>query len=142
MIRKTLIVSALALVAQAAWAEPAATQKGIMTDAAGNTLYTFDNDEPDRSNCAADCLKKWPAFIAKPEARETGDFSLIGRTDGARQWTFKGKPLYFFAGDHAPGQRNGEGIGGVWHVIDASQAGAPKAADYGGSNVGDYTSGY
>ena len=142
MIRKTLIVSALALVALAACAGPTATQNGIMTDAAGNTLYAFDNDEPGGSNCAADCLKKWSAFIAKPEARETGDFSLIGRTDGARQWTFKGKPLYFFAGDHASGQRNGEGIGGVWHVIDASQAEAPKAADYGGSNVGDYTSGY
>ena len=142
MIRKTLIVSALAFVAQAAWAGPTATHNGIMTDASGNTLYTFDKDEPGRSNCAGDCLKKWPAFIAKPEARETGDFSLIERTYGGRQWVFKGKPMYYFAGDQAPGQRNGEGIGGVWHVIDASQAEAPKAADYGGSNVGDYTSGY
>jgi len=142
MIRKTLMVSALALVAQAAWAGPTATQNGIMTDAAGNTLYTFDKDEPGRSNCAGDCLKKWPAFIAKSEAGETGDFSLIGRTDGGRQWTFKDKPLYYFAGDQAPGQRNGEGIGGLWHVIDANQAGAPRTADYGASNVRDYTYSY
>jgi predicted lipoprotein with Yx(FWY)xxD motif len=140
MIRKTLIVSALALLAQAAWAGPTATQNGIMTDTAGNTLYTFDKDAPGKSNCAGDCLKKWPAFIAKPEAGETGDFSLIGRTDGGRQWAFKGKPLYYFAGDQAPGQRNGEGVGGVWHVIDASPAGIPKAGNYGAT--GAYGSSY
>jgi predicted lipoprotein with Yx(FWY)xxD motif len=142
MIRKTLIVSALALVIQATWAGPTATLNGIMTDSAGNTLYTFDKDEPGRSNCAGDCLKKWQAFIAKPEARETGDFSLIGRADGGRQWAVKGKPMYYFAGDQTPGQRNGEGIGGVWHVIDASQAGAPRAADSGASNVGNDTYSY
>lgn len=142
MNRKTLIVSALALVAQAAWAGPTATQNGIMTDAAGNTLYTFDKDEPGRSNCAGDCLTKWPAFIAKPEARETGDLSLIGRTDGGRQWAFNGKPLYYFAGDQAPGQRNGEGIGGVWHVIDARHADTPREGSYGASKVHDYTYSY
>jgi predicted lipoprotein with Yx(FWY)xxD motif len=142
MIRKTLIVSALALVAQAVWAGPTATQNGIMTDASGNTLYTFDKDEPGRSNCAGDCLKKWPAFIAKPGARATGDYSLIGRTDGGSQWAFKDKPLYYFAGDQSPGQRNGEGIGGVWHVIDASQAGASKEGDYGAPKAHDYTYGY
>lgn len=142
MIRKALIVSALAFVAQVAWAGPTATLNGIITDSAGNTLYTFDKDEPGRSNCAGDCLKKWPAFIAQPEARETADFSLIATTDGRRQWTFKGKPLYYFAGDQTPGQRNGEGIGGVWHVIGASQAGAPKAADYGAENVRNNSYGY
>ena len=39
------------------------------------------------------------------------------RKDGAEQWAFKGMPLYYWAGDSKPGDTNGDGVGGVWHVL-------------------------
>ena len=56
--------------------------------------------------------------MAKPEAAAKGEFGII-EANGARQWTVNGKPLYYFAGDAKPGDRNGDGKGGVWHVVAA-----------------------
>jgi predicted lipoprotein with Yx(FWY)xxD motif len=137
MIRQLLLASTLALATVAAHAGPTATHEGVMTDLEGKTLYTFDKDAPGRSNCAGDCLAKWPAFMARAEARESGNFTLVARAEGGKQWAFKGKPLYYFAGDQAAGQRNGNGIGGVWHAVDAGQADSPKASAY-GSSYGGY----
>lgn len=89
---------------------------GALVDSAGRTVYTFDKDEPNKSNCAGGCLAAWPAFAAKPEATAKGEFGII-ETNGARQWTINGKPLYYFAGDAKPGDRNGDGKGGTWHVV-------------------------
>lgn len=109
--------------AGAAQAQPV-VRDGVLADPAGRTLYTFDKDEPGKSNCAGGCLAAWPAFVAKPEATAKGEFGLIA---GSRQWTVNGKPLYYFAGDAKPGDRNGDGSGGVWHVI-TSKATATKAS--------------
>lgn len=103
------------LVAGAVQAQPV-MRDGVLTDAAGRTVYTFDKDEANKSNCSGGCLALWPAFVAKPEAVAKGEFGLID-ANGARQWTVNGKPLYYFAGDAKPGERNGDGKGGVWHVI-------------------------
>ena len=54
--------------------------------------------------------------MAKAGAAAQGDFGLIDAS-GAKQWTVGGKPLYYFAGDAKPGDRNGDGSGGVWHVV-------------------------
>lgn len=103
------------LVAGAAQAQPV-MRDGVLADAAGRTVYTFDKDELNKSNCSGGCLALWPAFVAKPEAVAKGEFGLID-ANGARQWTMNGKPLYYFAGDAKPGDRNGDGKGGVWHMI-------------------------
>jgi predicted lipoprotein with Yx(FWY)xxD motif len=99
---------------------------GVLADAAGRTLYTFDKDTTNKSNCAGGCLAAWPAFVAKPEAKATGEFGLID-ANGAKQWTVNGKPLYYFAGDAKPGDRNGNGSGGVWHIV--SPAGTKQSSN-------------
>lgn len=93
----------------------------------GLTLYTFDKDAADTSNCqSGQCLQNWPALTAAGGAISLGtgltasDFNTITRTDGSSQVTFKGIPLYFFAGDAAPGDKHGDGVGGIWHLATTS----------------------
>lgn len=95
---------------------------GALTDAAGRTVYTFDKDAPNKSNCVESCLLAWPAFVAKLDATAIGAFGLIN-TAGAKQWTVNGKPLYYFAGDFKLGDRQGDGRGGIWHIVSPT---APK----------------
>lgn len=102
----------------------------ILVDAKGNTLYVFMQDTSDVSTCTGDCAASWPALIAKGEVKAGGggdvDESLLGtsvRDDGSTQVTYNGHPLYRFAGDQAPGDTNGQGVGGIWWVV--SPAGDP-----------------
>jgi predicted lipoprotein with Yx(FWY)xxD motif len=88
----------------------------------GMTLYTFDQDSNGESSCYEDCATNWPAFLVD-EGEEatagegvTGDIGTTERTDGTMQVTYDGAPLYYFAGDTAPGDSNGDGVGDVWHV--------------------------
>lgn len=100
-----------------AQAQPLA-KDGVLTDAAGRTLYTFDKDQPNKSNCQGACLGNWPPYVAEPTA---GAKPLAGvarfEHDDLKHWTFNGSPLYYFAGDAKPGDRNGDGKGGMWHVV-------------------------
>jgi len=114
------------LAATVAQAQPV-MKDGVLTDAAGRTVYTFDKDEADKSNCTGACLAMWPAFVAKPGAAATSEFSIID-TQFGRQWTVNGKPLYYYAADAKPGDRNGDGKGGVWHVYSGRSK--SKAAAY------------
>ena len=102
----------------------------ILVDSKGNTLYVFLQDTGDTSTCTGDCAASWPALIAKGEVKAGGggdvDESLLGtsaRDDGKMQVTYNGHPLYFFSGDQAPGDTNGQGLGDVWFVV--SPAGDP-----------------
>jgi predicted lipoprotein with Yx(FWY)xxD motif len=96
----------------------------IVTDGAGFTLYRFDKDtaKPPVSNCANECAVAWPPVTAADAPALTGiDKSLVGtikRADGSTQLTLKGWALYRFAGDTAPGQTNGQGVGGTWFVVN------------------------
>ena len=47
----------------------------------------------------------------------SGDYSMITRDDGKKQWALKGKPLYFWAKDAKPGDKTGDGFNGVWHIV-------------------------
>jgi predicted lipoprotein with Yx(FWY)xxD motif len=97
-----------------------ATAGGLVTGADGMTLYTFDNDTATTSACGADCVGTWPPLIVTeaPTADEsvTGTVGTITRDDGSMQATYNSKPLYYYAPDTAPGDKGGDGIGGVWHV--------------------------
>ena len=116
MNKQTLLAATLlALFSVGAQAQPV-VKDGVLADAAGRTVYIFDKDTPNKSNCSGGCLVAWPAFVAKAGATAQGDFGLID-ANGAKQWTVGGKPLYYFAGDAKPGDRNGDGSGGVWHVV-------------------------
>jgi len=98
---------------------PAAVKvaNGTFTDVKGMTLYTFDNDkEPNKSACAGNCLNNWPVLKAEASDKDIGDWKVITRDDGSKQWAYKGKPIYYFAMDKAPGDKVGDGRGMVWHI--------------------------
>ncbi|WP_454818524.1 hypothetical protein [Labrys neptuniae] len=44
-------------------------------------------------------------------------WAAVKRADGSLQWSYDGKPVYFYAPDKKKGDKTGDGIGGVWHVI-------------------------
>lgn len=91
----------------------------IYTDANGMTLYTFDKDEPGKSNCYDECAVEWPPFEPAADAMAEGEWTVIERTDGKKQWAYEGKPLYFYDDDKKAGDMMGNGEGGVWHVAMA-----------------------
>jgi len=92
----------------------------ILADANGNTLYFFSLDADGKSACTAGCLAVWPVSYNAGTTYGAGltgsDFSSITRSDGSRQSTYKGWPLYTYAGDAVPGTVKGDGIDGVWFV--------------------------
>ncbi len=58
----------------------------------------------------------WPALIATGNAMNMGNWTVVTRDDAAKQWAYKGKPLYTFAKDTKPGDTTGDGVGMVWHI--------------------------
>jgi len=123
---KFIAATLLALSAVAVQAQPV-IRDGVLADAAGRTVYIFDKDTPGKSNCSAGCLTAWPAFAAKEGAAPKGEFTLI-EANGVKQWAVKGMPLYYFAGDSKPGERNGDGSGGVWHTVGDNAKSAAKVS--------------
>ncbi|MBN3786878.1 hypothetical protein [Burkholderia sp. Ac-20353] len=116
MIRILLCAIACA-VPVATFAEPPKISNGMVVDDDGMTLYMFDKDTaPGKSTCTGGCATNWPAALADPYDKATGDWGLIS-VGGKQQWTYKGHPLYRFAKDKQPGQRNGDGISGMWHTV-------------------------
>lgn len=88
-----------------------------LTDAQGMTLYTFNRDMTGYSNCNAQCAAAWPPLLAAADAKADGDWTIIPRDDGKRQWAFKGKALYAWSKDAKPGDATGDGAdNGKWHV--------------------------
>ena len=122
MKRVGLSVIALFLLAAPAFAQMAPakiadTPKGkALVDEKGMTLYVYDKDATGKSNCDPKCTAKWPPFKATADAKASGDWSIVKRTDGAMQWAYKGKPLYLWEKDKAPGDVTGEGVNNVWHI--------------------------
>lgn len=102
-----------------AFAQSAPAMKGangIMVDAKGMTLYTFDKDSGGKSACNGPCATNWPPLMAGADAKATGDWTIIMRDDGSKQWAFKGKPLYGWVKDTKPGDTTGDNVNNVWHV--------------------------
>src|SRR5690349_644796 len=109
----------------------------FLTDADGRTLYIFLKDTaPGASVCEGDCLANWPAFgptegqALTPGEGVTGVLGSFTRADGTSFATYDGRPLYYFIGDQAAGDTNGQGIGNVWYVatVDGSVP-APAASE-------------
>jgi predicted lipoprotein with Yx(FWY)xxD motif len=99
-------------------ATPAKAVDGVFVNAAGMTLYTFDKDAAGsgKSVCNGPCAANWPPLVAAADAKGGGDWSIITRDDGARQWAYKGKPLYLWIKDQKPGDRTGDGFNNAWRL--------------------------
>jgi predicted lipoprotein with Yx(FWY)xxD motif len=128
--------------------------KSFLTDGAGRSLYLWVPDSSTMSTCSGACATAWPPLTAK--GTPTGgagvtasDLGTISRSDGSKQVTYAGHPLYYFAGDKAAGQTNGEGsdgFGAPWYLVapsgqqitslSAASAPSPAPSSDGGSNAG------
>jgi predicted lipoprotein with Yx(FWY)xxD motif len=95
----------------------------IVVDGEGMTVYMFDNDAQgaDVSVCEGECATSWPAVTTDSDALEvegvTGEVGTIEGVDGSTQVTLNGWPLYYFIGDEAAGDTNGQGVNEVWWVL-------------------------
>jgi predicted lipoprotein with Yx(FWY)xxD motif len=90
----------------------------VYADAKGLTLYTFDRETSGKSACVDTCLTSWRPVVASALDQPKGDWTVSVRTDdGTRQWAFKGKPVYTFAGDYTPGDTAGDNLNHAWHAI-------------------------
>jgi predicted lipoprotein with Yx(FWY)xxD motif len=108
----------------------------ILVGENGMTLYGFTNDTDGTSTCSGTCAEAWPPVLVDPDwtvgpGLDTGIFSTIPRDDGTQQLVAGRWPLYYYSGDSAPGDVNGQGAGEVWYVVgtDATliQDAAPAA---------------
>lgn len=104
----------------------------ILVDAEGFTLYIFTNDTDGTSTCYDACAETWPPVPADTPISPDLDASLFGSTardDGTEQLTVGGMPLYLYAPDTSPGDTTGQGVGGVWFVVDDTGAVIEASAD-------------
>jgi predicted lipoprotein with Yx(FWY)xxD motif len=118
----SIAFAALALCAAAALAQtpPAKvgdTTKGkALVDGKGMTLYVFERDTAGKSNCNGQCATNWPPFAVAAGAAASGDWSIVTRADGSKQWAYKSRPLYDWSKDTKPGDATGDGVNNVWHI--------------------------
>lgn len=98
--------------------EPAKVADGVLVGANGMTLYTFDRDAAGsgKSVCNGPCAQNWPPLMAAADAKPMGEWTVVTRDDGARQWAYKGKPLYFWVRDQKAGDRTGDGFNNAWRL--------------------------
>ena len=91
---------------------------GMLVNSAGMTLYTFDKDTAGsgKSACNGPCAVNWPALHVTGSDQASGDWSVVARDDGTKQWAYKGKPLYAWIKDQKPGDKTGDGVLKLWHV--------------------------
>jgi predicted lipoprotein with Yx(FWY)xxD motif len=108
------LLSACATLAQA----PAKAVGEVLVGPSGMTLYTFDKDEAGsgKSNCNGPCATNWPPLLATDQDKAVDGYTVITRDDGKKQWSFKGKPLYYWLKDAKPGDKTGDGFNKVWQV--------------------------
>jgi len=100
----------------------------ILVDGKGMTLYMFTKDEPNKVNCAGDCLAAWPPLLADGTVTVGAgvDASLLGEAllpDGSMIVTYNQMPLYYWVNDIKPGDTTGQDVNKVWYVV--SPAGVP-----------------
>lgn len=96
------------------------TNNGILVSTSNMTLYTLDRDQAGsgRSSCYGDCANNWPPLLVDVNATSYGDYSIITRDDGKKQFAYKGMPLYYFSMDKKPDDRNGDNyLNGAWHIV-------------------------
>ena len=94
------------------------TKRGsVLTDYKGMTLYYFDRaDSGRKSTCDGKCAEKWIPLAASANAKATGDFTVIVRSDKSWMWAYRYRPLYTWHEDKAPGDANGIDSSNLWHV--------------------------
>jgi predicted lipoprotein with Yx(FWY)xxD motif len=114
----------------------------ILVDSNARTLYLFERDAGTASTCFGACASDWPPLLEShmPTVGSGADASIVGttaRSDGPRQVTYNGHPLYLYAGDENPGDTEGQGVtafGGAWYAL--TPAGDEVSGDEASSDGG------
>ncbi len=116
MVQRTLTWMALAgavvlAMPGLAMAERPKMADGMVVDSKGMTLYTYSPDAADKSECVDKCAQNWPPALASATdtATDNGDWAILTRPDGKKQWVLMGSPLYTYVGDKKKGDMNGDG---------------------------------
>jgi predicted lipoprotein with Yx(FWY)xxD motif len=121
-----------------------------LADASGRALYLFASDTRSTSSCTGACAAAWPPLTAKgsvtaSDGAASSDIATITRPDGAKQVTYAGHPLYYFAGDSGAGQTNGQGVDGFgalwWLVAPSGQKITTSAVSSSAASSGGYNNG-
>ena len=117
----------------------------VLVDSQGMTLYWFAIDTSSKSNCSGQCATYWPPVTGPLTAGSgvTGTLGTITRSDGTKQATYDGHPLYTYVGDKSPGQATGNGknlSGGLWYEMTVSGS-TPAPATGGGGSTATSTAG-
>jgi predicted lipoprotein with Yx(FWY)xxD motif len=120
------IVVALSLATLAASVSAA----DVVTGKNSMTLYSFDKDSNGKSSCYNQCATIWPPAAVSDASGK--DFGETVRTDGSKQLTYKGKPMYYYINDKKAGDKTGDNVGNTWHVVNPTA----KTSDAGGHNTG------
>jgi predicted lipoprotein with Yx(FWY)xxD motif len=115
----------------------------FLTNGAGRAVYLFMADSSGKSNCDGACAAAWPPVIAAGQPTASGgaqasDLSTISRSDGTKQVTYNGHPLYYFEGDTGPGTDKGQGLNGfgaLWYLVTPSGSSITTAVTIGGSGA-------
>jgi predicted lipoprotein with Yx(FWY)xxD motif len=112
------LLAACSSMMPAASTGPARVADGVFVGPNGMTLYTFDRDTTGagKSACNGPCATNWPPLMAKAGDSGSGDWSVVVRDDGSRQWAYRGKPVYYWIKDSKPGDRTGDGVNNVWRL--------------------------
>ena len=99
-------------------AAPTKVADGILVGPNDMTLYTFEKDiaGSGKSVCNGPCAANWPPLLATESDKPSGDYTLIMRDDGKKQWAIKGKPMYFWIKDSKPGDKTGDGVLKMWQT--------------------------
>lgn len=89
----------------------------VFADAEGRPAYLYDRDmEPGKSACSDACAQAWLPLSVAANAKAAGDWSIVTRGDGSKQWAYRGHPLYVSAKDKPFGQATANGADDAWHV--------------------------
>jgi predicted lipoprotein with Yx(FWY)xxD motif len=114
----TVSIAATMALAQMAPTKTGDSTKGkVLTNESGMTLYVFDKDAAGKSACNGPCAGNWPPLMATAASKPMGDYTIVTRDDGTKQWAYKGRPLYAWKNDKKPGDISGDGfLNGAWHI--------------------------
>jgi predicted lipoprotein with Yx(FWY)xxD motif len=115
----------------------------FLTNSAGRAVYLFMADSSGNSTCSGACASAWPPVVATGQPTAAGGaqssgLSTITRSDGTKQVTYDGHPLYYFVGDTGPGTDKGQGVDGFgakWWLVAPSGSSITTAVTIGGSGA-------
>ena len=123
----------------------AGSAASFLTNSSGRAVYLWAADSMNKSMCSGACAQAWPPVtsmgqVTAANGAKAADLGTITRSDGTKQVTYLGHPLYYFAGDSGPGQTNGQGsdsFGAKWWLVTPAGAkitAADTAASTGSSS--------